>query len=138
MRRRRQPPEALARPSDSPFVEDWVDPTEPVPSIPENTAHERRQPQPGEPLEAVPWRLLAEERAEAVWRAWGRSQPPASESPELVEGVDFVRTRDELPPEARQPREPEPVDPERLVVHPFQGGARLRWRDVHAFLTKIL
>ncbi len=52
-----------------------------------------------------------------------------------VEGIDVVRTRVQLPPDARQPQETEPVD--RLVVYPFQGGVQLRWRDVHAFLARM-
>ena len=133
MRRRRPRTEASPRPSDSPYVEDWVEATEPVPVLTGHVPRWRADPLPGEPPEAVPWRLTAEDRAEAAWSAWSRSQPPTVIGD--PRDVDLVATWDELPPEARQPREPEPVD--RLDVNLFQGGVRCRWRNVHAFLARI-
>ncbi len=134
MRRRRPLAEASPQPSDSPWVEDWIEATEPVPVLTGHVPRWRSDPLPGEPPEAVPWRLLAEDRAEAAWRAWSRSQPPTVIG--APEDVDVVATWDELPPEARQPQ-PEPVTPERLVVELFQGGVRCRWRDPHAFLSRV-
>ena len=101
--------------------------------IPEGMSRDRRELQPGEPPEALSWRLAAEDRAEAAWRAWSAAQPPLASEP--IEAVDLVATLDELPPDARRPPEPEPVD--RLDVPLFQGGVRLRWREVHAFLSRI-
>ena len=134
MRRRRPPAEASPQPSDSPWVEDWIEATEPVPVIPEGMSRDRRELQPGEPPEALSWRLAAEDRAAAAWKAWSAAQPrvPLGDP----QDVDVVATWDELPPEARQPQ-PEPVTPERLDIPLFQGGVRLRWRDVGAFLSRI-
>jgi hypothetical protein len=131
MRRRRPPVETSPRPSDSPYVEDWVEPTEPVPVMPATVTREQRELLPGEPPEALRWRLLAQERAESAWKAWGRSQPrvPLGDPRD----VEVVATRAGL---ARKPQ-PQPVVPERLVVPLFQGGVRCRWREVHAFLSRV-
>jgi hypothetical protein len=126
-------PQATAGPPvpDPQFVEDWVDPNEPAPVLPATVPGWRATPLPGEPVEAVPWRVLAEERVDAARGAWeaGQPRPLLPLEVALVEDADYVRTRDELPPEALQPATEEGPS--------WAFGARCLWRDVEAFLTKI-
>lgn len=124
MRRRRPPAEATAPVPDPQYVEDWVDPTEPLPVVDEFVPSWRADALPGEPAEAVPWRVLAEERVDTARRAGTQPEVTTAVDPSAV-----VATRGELPPEALQPPASD------ALSGPF--GARCLWRDVEAFLAKI-
>ncbi|NYJ06590.1 hypothetical protein [Petropleomorpha daqingensis] len=133
MRLRRPPASAVPRPTAPAYVEDWVASDEPVPAMPEDGPRQHREPVPDEPAEAVPWRVLAEERVEAALREWEAAQPPI----EPVDGPRVVRTRDELPASAAQgPEQPSPADVG-CVSLAFQGATQCVWRDVRAFLAEV-
>jgi hypothetical protein len=132
VRRRARHAVASVRPPefDDDTVETWVSPYELPPDVGTLPAHIASQGLPGEPPEALPYRLLAQTRLWEARQQWAASQPrppyvPVRNDPRKV----WRGPRDEMPPASRTPS-------------PRRSGAggdyfTCRWRDRDAFLRAV-
>lgn len=129
MRRRQRTGEATPRPPelDDVTVEAWVGPYELPPDPDTLPAHIYGRPLPGEPPEALPYRLLAQARLDQARRLWGASQPrapyvPVRHDPSKV----WHGARDQMPPRQGPPARPRPGA--------WSAYGTCRFRDRDAFL----